>query len=310
MQARTCPRLVQGLARISTALSDQTANHSVVVFHRAPILDRGWGHRVVCEAVDSSYVMDQGWAQERARLAGIEALWDEGTFDVLTRCGVAPGSRVLEAGAGGGSTVRWLATQVGRVGRVLAVDIDARFVAPLASDVVQVCEVDVVTGDLPVAQFDVVHARLLLEHLREPAAIIRKLRDALVPGGRLVIEDYDWSGFGFESDEALSNRVTEGILSFMAAAGFDRTFGRRLVGILAGAGLAPVEGTGRSVVVDCTHPGYEFFRLSFEQLAPGAQRAGLIAADDVRTFRNRLNAGGPRVISPTLVTGIGHRPKP
>ncbi|MEO8829897.1 methyltransferase domain-containing protein [Lapillicoccus sp.] len=254
--------------------------------------------------------MDQGWAQERARLAGIEALWDPGTCDVLTRSGVAPGSRVLEVGAGGGSIVQWLAVQVGHSGRVVAVDIDVRFVAPLASDVVEVCEVDVVTGELPAAQFDVVHARLLLEHLKDPAAVVLKLVDALIPGGRLVVEDYDWSGFGFESDDALNNRVTEGILSFMAAAGFDRTFGRRLVGVLAGAGLGPVEGNGRSLVVDCTHPGYDFFRLSFEQLAPGAERAGLIAADDVRMFRNRLDAGGPRVITPTLVTGIGHRPVP
>lgn len=251
--------------------------------------------------------MDQGWAQERARLAGIEALWDDGTHDVLTRSGVGPGTRVLEVGAGGGSIAQWLAGQVGEAGRVLALDVDIRFITHQASKIVEVREADVVTADLPVAEFDVVHARLLLEHLPEPLALVKKLANALTPGGTLVIEDYDWTGFGFESDDELNNRVTEALLDFMGRAGFDRTFGRRLVGLLDRAGLASVAGAGRSVVVDSTHPGYNFFRLSFEQLAPAAERAGLITAQDVRDFRARLNSGGPRVISPTLIAGTGHR---
>ncbi len=254
------------------------------------------------------YVMDQGWPQERARLAGIEALWDGGTRDVLARSGVGPGSHVLEVGAGGGSIVQWLAGQVAQAGRVLALDVDVRFITHLASSIVEVREADVITAELPVAEFDVVHARLLLEHLPEPVALVKKLANALRPGGTLVIEDYDWSGFGFEADDELNNRVTETLIDFMGTAGFDRTFGRRLVGILDRAGLVSVQGAGRSVVVDSTDPGYDFFRLSFEQLAPAAERAGLITAQDVHDFRDRLNSGGPRVISPTLIAGTGRRP--
>ena len=73
------------------------------------------------------YAYDQGWAQERERLAGIEALWDPGTEAVLAPY-VGPGDRVLEAGAGGGSVVTWLAARVGDSGHVLAVDLDTRFV--------------------------------------------------------------------------------------------------------------------------------------------------------------------------------------
>src|SRR6185437_8713586 len=102
------------------------------------------------------------------RLAGIEALWDAGTQAILSRF-VAPGARVLEAGAGGGSVVSWLASQVGDSGHVLAVDIDTRFVEPLASDVVEVRKADLVTGDLPVGEYDVVHSRMVLEHITERA---------------------------------------------------------------------------------------------------------------------------------------------
>ncbi len=256
----------------------------------------------------SHYVMDQGWADERARLAGIEALWDPGTVDVLKGAGVVHGARVLEVGAGGGSIVQWLAEQVGETGHVVALDIDARFVADQASNVVEILEADVTTMELPVTQFDVIHARLLLEHLPDPAAIVTRLASALAPEGTLVIEDYDWSGFGFEGGDDLNVRVTEALLDFMTRAGFDRTFGRRLVGLLTTAGLTPVHGAGRSLVVDSTHPGYDFFRLSFEQLAPAAERAGLISTGDVHEFRDRLTTGGPRVISPNLIAGTGHRP--
>ena len=59
------------------------------------------------------YVYDQGFAEERDRLAGIEALWDPGTQRLLAELGAGPGARVLEAGAGGGSVVEWLAGAVG-----------------------------------------------------------------------------------------------------------------------------------------------------------------------------------------------------
>jgi ubiquinone/menaquinone biosynthesis C-methylase UbiE len=86
---------------------------------------------------NTGYVYDQAWEQERERLAGIEALWDPGTKAILSRY-VGAGSRVLEAGAGGGSVVSWLASEVGDSGHVLAIDLDTRFVEPLASDVVEV----------------------------------------------------------------------------------------------------------------------------------------------------------------------------
>jgi hypothetical protein len=42
-------------------------------------------------------------------------------------------------------------------------------------------------------------ARLLLEHLPDRAAILPRMAAALRPGGVLVVEDHDWTGFGFSS---------------------------------------------------------------------------------------------------------------
>ena len=255
----------------------------------------------------SGYVYDQAWHDERARLAGIEALWDPGTQALLAGT-AGPGSRVLEVGAGRGSVVSWLATQVGATGSVVAVDLDTRFLAPLRSDVVDVRQADVVTDELPVGAFDVVHARLLLEHLPQRDEVLDKLVAALCPGGTLVVEDYDWTGFGWESADEAEERVTEGILQLMTAAGFDRAYGRRVVSAFAERGLEEVTGEGRSLVVDDTHPGFAFFRLSFEQAAPLAVEAGLMTAEDLELVGGRLREGGRRLITPTLVAAVGRAP--
>jgi len=257
---------------------------------------------------DTGYVYDQGWEQERARLAGIEALWDSGTQDLLRKAGVDTGSRVLEAGAGGGSVVTWLAEEVGADGHVLAVDIDTRFVEPLRSPTVDVLQVDLLTDDLPVGAFDVAHCRMVLEHLDERDSALARLVAALRPGGVLLIEDYDWASFGFEAAEPSEVRAVEAILSLMSSAGYDREYGRKLVTALVEQGLADVSGTGRSLVIDGGHPGYAFFSLSFDQLAPVAVEAGLMTPEDAATTGEGLRSGHRRIITPTLIAATGRTP--
>lgn len=257
----------------------------------------------------SHYVYDQAWDQERARLAALEAVWDAGTHAVLTRYGVGPGCKVLEAGAGGGSVVSWLADQVTDAGRVLAVDLDTRFVEPLASRVVEVRQANLVTDDLPAGEFDLVHCRMVLEHIPEHEQVLARLVRALRPSGRLVVEDLDWASFGIEDADEADERGANGILDFMGAAGFDRVFGRRLVSLLVAQGLERVTGEGRSFVLDASHPGFAFFGLSFAQLAPAAVDAGHLTKEDADVVGERLQRGDKRVITPSLIAAVGRKPQ-
>jgi SAM-dependent methyltransferase len=250
-------------------------------------------------------VYDQSWEQERARIAGIEALWEPGSRALLEEVGVAAGMRCLEVGAGGGALVEWLAAQGCQV---VATDIDTRFVEPLAGDAVAVVEHDITTGPPEEAAFDLVHARLVVEHLPDRPAVLRHMAAALVPGGCLVVEDYDWTGFGTDPPDDLTDRIGAGILGFMAAAGFEPRYGRRVVSDLAAAGLEHVRGEGRVRVVDQTSPGFAFFRLSFEALREQAIGTGHLDAADADAFADRLSQGGMRVITPALVAAIGRRP--
>ncbi|WP_102143520.1 class I SAM-dependent methyltransferase [Mycobacterium hubeiense] len=249
------------------------------------------------------YVYDQSFAEERARLAGMESLWDPGTQALLAELGVGPDWKCLEVGAGGGSMVRWMAD---RGATVLAVDIDTRFVEPLASERIEVRQIDIRTNELPQAEFDVVHARLVLEHLPERRQILDRLAATLRPGGWMVIEDYDWSCFGFEGDEPGLDRVTEAIMAFMQRAGFEPRYGRQVVADMADAGLVDVRGEGRARLISSRDPGFEFFRLSFESLRGAVVEAGLLTAEEADAASQRFGAD-IRLVTPLLMAGLGRK---
>jgi SAM-dependent methyltransferase len=255
----------------------------------------------------TDYVYDPEFAEERARLAGMEALWDPGTFALLDELDVAPGMSCLELGAGAGSVAAWLAERVGPTGHVVAADLETRYVEQLASEVLEVRRLDLRADSLPEAEFDVVHARLLLEHLTDRHEILLRMADALKPGGVLVVEDYDWTAFGFLDSDFDFATVTDAVLGFMAAAGFDPVYGRRLPGELTSAGLTGVRGEGRSRVIAGDSPGAAFFRLSFESLKDAVVSSGHLSAELADQASERIADPAVSVLTPTMMAGIGRR---
>ena len=92
-----------------------------------------------------------------------------------------------------------LAQRVGPSGEVVGIDVDAALGAQ-AMDMLhgaghRQCSFATVDleGDEPIpgAPFDLVYARLLLLHVSDPVAVLRRLWAAVAPGGHLVVHDYD-----------------------------------------------------------------------------------------------------------------------
>ena len=236
-------------------------------------------------------------------MSGMESLWDPGSQALLDELGLGSGSRCLEVGAGGGSMAEWMAR---RGAKVTAIDIDTRFIESLASDSIEVRRVDLRTDPLPQAEFDLVHARLVLEHLSDRRQILDRLVATLRPGGWILVEDYDWTCFGFEGESPGFSDIADVILGFMAKAGFERDYGRRVVSDLDAAGLTEIRGEGRARLIDSTSPGFDFFRLSFESLRGAIVDAGLLSAEEA----DAASAGfseNVRLLTPMMMAGIGRR---
>jgi len=79
----------------------------------------------------------------------------------------------------------------GTSGRVLATDLDTRFLESLADPTIEVRQHDIVRDSLPGPVFDLVHARLILVHLPERELGLANMAGALKPGGWLVCEEFD-----------------------------------------------------------------------------------------------------------------------
>ncbi|HEX9497220.1 MAG TPA: methyltransferase domain-containing protein [Mycobacterium sp.] len=232
----------------------------------------------------------------------MESLWDPGSQALLDELGLGSGSRCLEVGAGGGSMAEWMAR---RGAKVTAIDIDTRFILSLASDSIEVRRVDLRTDALPQDEFDLIHARLVLEHLSDRRQILDRLVGSLRRGS-ILIEDYDWTCFGFEGETPGFSDIADVILGFMAKAGFERDYGRRVVSDLEAAGLTEIRGEGRARLIDSTSPGFDFFRLSFESLRRAIVDAGLLSAEEA----DAASAGfseNVRLLTPMMMAGIGRR---
>jgi len=253
-----------------------------------------------------TYTYDQTWQDERERLAGIERLWDDGTCALLERLGVGPGSSVAEVGAGGGSVVEWLRDRVGPQGRVLATDLYAKFVEPLAGGSVEVREHDILASPLPVGEFDVVHTRLLVEHVGPGA--LANLCAGVRPGGVLLVEDYDFVSRGAHPDDPAVARIVDAVLELMGSLGFDRECGRKLPSLLDGLGLVDVQAEGRVKLVRSGTPDTAFFKLSVVTLRDTLVGNGQITAAEVDTALERMDAPGSIILSPVLVACWGRRP--
>jgi SAM-dependent methyltransferase len=254
----------------------------------------------------SSYAYDQDWQDERKRLAGMEGLWDPGTRAVIESLGIAPGWRCLEVGAGGGSIAEWLAERVGPDGRVLATDVSTRYLDPLEGPNLEVRRHDILSDPLPEEKFDLVHARLVVEHLG--FAALERMAAAVRPAGWILLEDFDWAGAAAYPEDESFPRVTEAVLNFMSRSGYDAYSGRKLVHELERAGLEEVGADGRVRVYRGGTPATGFTRLSLESLKDALLEAGDLTQEDLERAREGMNDPATVFVSAAMIAAWGRKP--
>ncbi|HEY2601255.1 MAG TPA: methyltransferase domain-containing protein [Thermoleophilaceae bacterium] len=254
------------------------------------------------------YSLDSAWHAERARLNSITALYDPQTLRSCERLGLAEGWRCLDIGAGTGSLAELLAERVGPAGLIVALDIDVRFLAPLANPVLQIQQADVRSEPLP-GGFDLVHARLVLEHLPERESVLAAMAGAAQPGGWVLVEDFDWSSAAMvDPPSEVHAKVVGALADFLSSHGYDAELGRKLPRMLQQAGLTDVGADSVSIQVQADHEhGVPQWELLAAQLAPGMIAAGLLDEDDVEAFHALWHDGETVSFAPLMVSAWGRR---
>ncbi len=187
-----------------------------------------------------SYVVPNSWEHARQRLELLEACYDAASVKRASALGVREGWRCLDAGAGHGSFARWLSTQVGAAGSVIAADLDTRLLADITEANIQVRQMDLVSDPLPTGEFDFVHTRLVLMHIPAREQVLGRLCATLRPGGILMIEEQD----GFPVLATATGAYREAWLAFIRAcraAGTDPDWTRDLPLRLRRHGLVDID---------------------------------------------------------------------
>jgi SAM-dependent methyltransferase len=246
---------------------------------------------------------------QRARLEAAEDLMDDGTIRVLERLGIRPGWRCLEIGAGGGSIARWLAERVAPLGHVVATDINTRDLKTNGHATLEVRPHDIVGDSIEEAAFDLVHARLLLEHLRERDQVLEKLARALRPGGWLVIEDVDYvSAIPISDLGAREHEHTQSVrLQAFSASGVDHSLGRHLPARLRALGLHDVGNEGRVWVMEGGSPGARWFRLSLAHLRSRLVGPGMLTDAEVDRMLELFDDPKWSAFSPIIMAAWARR---
>lgn len=226
----------------------------------------------------TSYMLDNAWREARQRLGLIEEVLDPWTIRHLEGVGIGPGWRCAELGAGGGSIARWLCSRVGPQGRVVAVDLDTRFLEGGGEPTLEVRQADLTETDLEAGAFDLIHARALLMHIPGRADLLERMVAALRPGGWLLIEEPDF--YPLAAITAGVYRETWAAMGEeLVAAGGVIDWARELPGILDRHALEDVAADQMVMTFRGASACARLVRLTVEQLRARLVNSGRIGAD-------------------------------
>lgn len=259
-----------------------------------------------------AYLLDNAWELARARFDGLEAASDADTLAGLRAIGVAPGWACLEPGPGSGSIATWLAGAVSPGGRVVAVDLDPRFV-PRDVPGLEVVQADLCTYELPDGGFDLVHTRALLVHLPQREEVLARLVRALKPGGWALLEEPDWSTDAPAPDAppelaGLYRRVLSGLLRLLESRGMASGFGLALPGAARRAGLVVRRTRAYSEVVQGASAASRFERLTHLQFRDMAVAAGVASAAEYGAFLDLFDDPDFSYVRPLVCCVTASRP--
>jgi len=263
------------------------------------VVTGGYGYGVADDPDDA--------AREAVRHGHLASGFDAGSARLLSRLGLAPGWHVLEVGAGGGSLARWLAEQVGPHGRVMATDVDLRFIGDQPANVI-VRTHDIATDPLPVAHFDLAHARAVLQHVPARDQALATMVSATKPGGWVVVEDVDWLVFDAQHlPEPFATLHRTLRAAYVESAGYDLFWGRRLLDALGDAGLVDVESRGSVRTMHGGTASAEWYVLALERAGPRLVADGLVHQDVVDAALTQARHPSFAVLGPLAISAWGRR---
>ncbi len=199
-----------------------------------------------------------GGIEGKSRLNILASILHPYTQTLLEQMGVQPGAAFLDSGCGGGNVAIMAAKMVGNEGKVTAIDFDP--------DIIRLAEIDRAQENLGNLSFhvkssydidysnvfDFSYARFLLSHLKDPLAALLRMKEAVKPGGKIIVEDVHFSGhFCYPHHDSFAHYL-ELYTAVVSQRGGNAELGPELPGLFRQAGIGEV---GFDVIQPCFDHG-------------------------------------------------------
>ncbi len=223
--------------------------------------------------------------------------------------------RVLDIGCGPGNVSFIAARLVGPAGSVLGVDAAPEMIQLARSRAAEQglatvhftrAAIDAIGLDEPV---DAVVGRLILMHLPDPAATLRRLSSFVRPGGVIAFSENDITGASSVPETPLFGQVRAGIVRAFEAMGLSPRFGTTLHTVFADAGLgAPRLTLGTPIGTAADTDILAYAAGVWRLVSPIAEQGGFaidaVADIDnfVPRFREEALAADALITMPPLIT--------
>ncbi len=248
----------------------------------------------------------------RTQLASIQRYLDDLTMRRIHELNLPSDGCCWDVGAGAGSIATWLAEEVVPDGRVVATDIDTGLLAPAAN--LDVYRADVATdAPPPGGPFDLIHARLVTQHLPSRRTLIAALAAALKPGGWLLLGEFDCQvpprviAAPTNEDADLWDRFIRSLLGVLTAHGVDMAWAGQVHPAMTAAGLINVESLTYTESWAGGGYGTRLYEANSRQQEERLRAAGL-TSDDLTRLRTLLTNPDFTVSSYPFVSTRGQRP--
>jgi ubiquinone/menaquinone biosynthesis C-methylase UbiE len=267
--------------------------------------------------MDDHHYLIRGGIAGRERLRVLSRVMRPTTLPLLERAGVSAGMHCLDVGCGGGDLTFDLAGLVGVTGLAVGIDVDPTKIRLARADAEQVAvtNVEFRVGDLRDGLgeelYDVVFARFVLTHLREPEAGVEVMCRALRPGGRLIVEDIDTRGAFCEPASPDFDRYQEIYEQSARRNGGDPWIGTRVPAMLVAAGFQRVQ---PNVVQPAALEGEAkaLTALTLENIKATAVGHGVATAEEIDRLTDDLYAlardSHTYMATPRIVQAFGEKP--
>ena len=226
--------------------------------------------------------------QEWERLTAIQDEFDCSTCRRLKQLGIRSGWSCLEVGPGAGSIMRWMCEQVGEQGRVVAVDLNTRFVSETRLANLDVRQMDIATTEIEASSFDLIHARYVLLHIHEYEKALSNIVRALKPGGWLLLEEPHFTTAKSASrnlaDAGAVDRVFAAILQMYESMGIDPALGRKLPSLFQSQNLQAIDVETELPLVRGGSGVAKIMKMSVEHLAQRLVATAVTSKDDIERY--------------------------